>query len=93
MNRLHMGPKMVHVMKFEILTLVLGATSRGCTHHLLTTLQCPLALDQVLVIEVVVPDGRTAVRKGTLSEREPLVADAVRALSGLHEERKLIDAR
>jgi hypothetical protein len=78
-------------MEFEILSLVLAAASRVCTHHLLTTLQCPLAVDQVLVIKVIVPNGRTAVRKSTLLEGEPLVADAVRALSRLHEERKLIE--
>uniref|UniRef100_A0A0D2Y8I0 Uncharacterized protein n=1 Tax=Fusarium oxysporum (strain Fo5176) TaxID=660025 RepID=A0A0D2Y8I0_FUSOF len=38
-----------------------------------------------------VPNGRTAVRKSTLFEGELRVADTVRAFSGLHEEKKLVE--
>jgi hypothetical protein len=56
-------------------------------------LQGPLALNQVLIVEVVVPYCQTAICKGALLEGESLVANAVRALPDVHKKRELTQAR
>jgi hypothetical protein len=63
------------------------------TYPFFATSLSPLALNQMLVIKVVVSDSRTAVGKSTLLKGESLVRNAIRALSCLHEERGLIEAR
>ncbi|KAK2470367.1 hypothetical protein H9L39_17984 [Fusarium oxysporum f. sp. albedinis] len=42
---------------------------------------------------MVVPSGQTAVSKGTLLPAEPLIANAIWALAGLHEEREFFEIR
>src|SRR5688572_25471223 len=89
-NLLNMNAKVIHIIKLKILTLVLNSASRVCTHHLFATSLGPLALNEMLVVKMIVSNGWTRVSESALLKRQPLVADAVGALAHLHEQRKLI---
>ena len=89
---MNMGPKVIHIVKCKVLTLVQSSASRMCTHHSFATSLGPLALNEMLVVKVIISDGWTSILESALFEKQPLVADAVWALLRLHEEWKLIEA-
>ena len=86
MDLLNVGPEVVHML--ELLVSAIGML----TPDRFTTLLRPLPFDQMMVIEVVVHDGRTTILKGALFKGESLVADATRTLCCLHEERESVGA-
>jgi hypothetical protein len=61
-----------------------------CIHHLFATSLGPLALNEMLVVKVIVPDGWTTVYESVFLKREPLIDNTVWPLPHLHKEWKLI---
>jgi hypothetical protein len=60
-------------------------------YHLTSPLSL-LTSNQILVIEIVIHNGRAAVYKGILFAREALITNIIRALTGTQEQRELIKA-
>jgi hypothetical protein len=84
MNLVHMAPKFIDVLKFEVPTL------RVLAPDLLSTLLSLFTSYEMLGVKVVVHDRRSTICKGMLLYRKPLIANAIRTLCCVHEKRETI---
>ena len=69
MNLVNVCPEVIHGVELKISTFIQASASRMCANHLFAPLLCPLALYEMLVVEVVVSNGWTTVFESALLKR------------------------